>query len=786
MFTVLECVTNQHDRLTVMLAAGVSLAGMCAFFLLLDRAYECDARRRSMWTIVASVVAGLTIWATHFIAMLAYRGTVPIGFGVAMTALSAVVIVVGFNIALAQLMRRGIGGKIACALIITLSVAAMHMIGMAGIRAAARIQFDLPPIAIGACVSFALYLAALHVFEGSRGWVRATVPALLGILGTCTLHFTGMSATELVYDPSLPSMEDALSEKAWLGGAISAIAYTIVLVTAGAVFIDRYLTDLKGFVNSTLDGLAVIRDGKILEVNSRFASLLATSESELVGCSPRSIFMTADRSDVDQVRETPVEAFPLMGERDRTFELAVQTIEFRGRPSQILAVRDLTEKKIAQRQIEYMARHDALSGLANRVLFKEWFEQALAQAAQQNTQVALLALDLDRFKAVNDLFGHAEGDKILKKVAEILQRCVNGAGMVARVGGDEFVILQSGTEQPGAAQKLADAILKTFSKEMNHALDPTAVGVSIGVAIFPHDGVDMEGIQHAADMALYRAKTSGRGITAFFDPEIDRETRERRRMESELRNAVCRDQIKLVFQPLLAADEARLLGYEALVRWDHPEYGLLLPHAFISIAEETGIIIKLGEWILAEACRVASGWDESLSLAVNISPVQFRLSNLASTVHGILTEANFDPRRLEIEITEDALAKDRATTLSTLRQLKSMGVKVVMDDFGTGNSSLGNLHCFPFDKIKIDRSFIATMSRDDEARSLVRAIVGLGRSLGCPVTAEGIETFEQYTMVMDEGCEQVQGLYFGKPNPPDQLFEGGVQGDTSRLSVSRG
>lgn len=771
MFTVLECVTTQHDRLVVMLATGVSLAGMCAFFLLLDRAYECDARRQRMWMVVASIVAGLTIWATHFIAMLAYRGTVPIGFSIPMTVYSAIAIVAGFCIALSQLMGQRRYGKVVCALIVTISVAVMHLVGMAGVIAAARIQYDLPPIAVGALVSFVLYLAALYVFERTRGWLRVAAPALLGILATCTLHFTGMSATELVYDPTLPAAKDAVSEKAWLVGAISAISYTIVLVTAGAVFIDRYLTDLKGFVNSTLDGLAVIRGGRIVEVNARFARLLDASESALVGRSPLQLFAMTDRSSVEDVREVPAEAFPLLGERDRTFELAVQTVEFRGRPSQILAVRDLTEKKAAQRQVEYMARHDALSGLANRVLFREWFEQALAQASQQNAQLALLALDLDRFKAVNDLFGHAEGDRILKKVAEILQRCVSGAGMVARVGGDEFVILQSGLEQPIAAQNLADTILKTFAEEMNYAVDPTAVGISIGVAISPHDGSGMDAIQHAADMALYRAKTNGRGIVAFFDPEIDRETRERRRMESELRNAVTRNQIKLVFQPLLAADEAKLLGYEALVRWEHPEYGLLLPHAFIPIAEETGIIIKLGEWILAEACRVAVQWDDSLSLAVNVSPVQFRLANLASTVSRILADAAFDPSRLEIEITEDALAKDRVTTLSTLRQLKAMGVRVVMDDFGTGNSSLSNLRCFPFDKIKIDRSFIATMSRDDEARSLVRAIVGLGRSLGCPVTAEGIETLEQYTMIMDEGCSQVQGLYFGQPNPPESLPE---------------
>jgi diguanylate cyclase (GGDEF)-like protein/PAS domain S-box-containing protein len=783
MFKVAECITTQHDLLTVALAAGVSLAGMFAFFLLMDRAYECDARRRSMWMAIASFVGGSTVWATHFIAMLAYRGTVPIGFGIPLTVVSAVVIVVGFRLALTLLAGRAKYGKLLCAVTITLSIAAMHMIGMAGIRAAADVTYDFQRILAGAGVSLLLYMAAFQLFERSHGWSRVAFPALLAILGTCTLHFNAMTATELVFNPSLPSVVDAEDAHGWLIGAISAISYSTVILTAGAVFIDRYLTDLKGVVNSTLDGLAVVRDGRIVEVNRRFARLLASSEGELIGRSPRTLFVTADHSNVDDLREAPVEAFPLVGDGNRIFELAVQTVEYRGRPSQVLAVRDLTEKRMAQRQVEYMARHDALTGLPNRLLFRECFEQALAQARQSEGQVAFLALDLDRFKAVNDLFGHAEGDRVLKKVADILLRCTKGGGTVARLGGDEFAILQSIGEQPAEARALAETILAAFSQEMNYAFDPTAVGVSIGVALFPGDGEDLDAIQHASDMALYRAKTSGRGIMAFFDAEIDRETRERRRMESELRNAVSRKQIQLVFQPFLAADEAKILGYEALIRWNHPEYGLLLPNAFLPIAEETGIIIQLGEWVLREACKTASQWDERLSLAVNFSPVQFRLVNLAPTVGAILAETGFDPHRLEVEINEAALLKDRSTTLATLHQLKEMGVRVVMDDFGTGHSSLSNLRCFPFDMIKIDRSFISAMSSDEEARSLVRAIVGLGRSLGFPVTAEGIETLEQYKMIMDEGCSQVQGLYFGQPNPPEALMDAATPFGKSQRSL---
>jgi diguanylate cyclase (GGDEF)-like protein/PAS domain S-box-containing protein len=763
MFTVLECVTQQHDHLTVLLAAGISLTGMFAFFFLLSRAHECDIRRRRMWTIAASIVGGLSVWATHFVAMLAYEGAVPIGFGVPLTVLSAIIIVAGFAAALSNLSLRSVPADLGRGALLMVAVAVMHFVGMAAIEVAADVAYIIPPIIVGAIVAFALYSAAFYSFQRLGGWKRVAVPALIAILGTCTLHFTAMSATRLVPNPLLASAADAAIGKAWLIGAISVIAYSMVILTVIAVTIDRYLTDLKGFVNSTLDGLAVVRDGRIVEVNAKLARLMNMAETDMIGQRPSMMFATADRTSVEDVREAPVEATPLIGDRDRVFELAVQPVEFRGRPSQVLAVRDLTEKKLAQRKIEHMARHDALTGLPNRTLFRERLDIAVELAAKARGQIALLALDLDRFKAVNDLFGHAEGDRVLKTVADILKRCAANGDTVARLGGDEFVILQAGLEQPAGARQLADSILTAFAEEMNYALDPTAVGVSVGAAIYPTDGEDGETVQHAADMALYRAKTSGRGVAAFFNPEIDRETRERRQMESDLRHAIALDQITLAFQPLLSVDGETVVGYEALPRWHHPEHGLLLPDAFIPIAEETGIIIKLGEWVLSEACKAASGWDSHIAVAVNVSPVQFRLANLASSVARILKETGVDPTRVELEITEAALLKDRTTTLSTLQQLKGMGVRVVMDDFGTGYSSLSNLSSFAFDKIKIDRSFIAAMSNDDGARAIVRAIVGLGRSLGFPVSAEGIETVEQYRMIMDEGCAQVQGLLFGGP-----------------------
>ncbi|MFD2239116.1 bifunctional diguanylate cyclase/phosphodiesterase [Aureimonas populi] len=766
MFTVLECVLVQHDRPTVVLAAGIALAGMAAFFLLLARAEECDARRRGHWTDVAACAGGLSIWATHFVAMLAYRGSVPLEFGLALTVVSAAIPVLGFRLALLALKMPSLAGCVLAALAAAGSIAAMHFIGMSAIRAAVTVRYETGPILMGALASAAFFGGAFQAFRRLDGWTRVAAPAGLGVLGICVLHFTGMSATQLAWDAArAPAAAQGLG-RAWLVGVISAVAVAVTLMTALAVVVDRYLTDLKGLADATLEGMAIVRDGRIVEANARFAALMETKESALLGRSLDECLLAADGRPAAAPREGAVEASPCLGAAGRVFEMAVHTIEYRGRPCQVLAIRDLTEKKAAQRRIEHLARHDALTDLPNRILFAERANHALARARRSGEAVAVLALDLDRFKAVNDLFGHAEGDRVLKAVADILQRNVRSVDTVARIGGDEFVILQVGAEQPQGARFMAERILETFRAEMNTALDPTAVGVSIGVALFPRDGEDEQALRCAADIALYRAKSGGRGAAAFYDPEMDRQVGERRALENDLRYAVARRQLRLVYQPLMVAADGTCAGYEALLRWTHHERGEVPPDVFIPCAEETGAIIGIGEWVLAEACRAAAGWDPRLSVAVNVSAVQFRLPNLADTILDILSESGLDPARLELEITETALIKDRATTLATLHRLKERGVRVVMDDFGTGYSSLRNLHVFPFDKIKIDRGFITAMEDDGGARAIVRAVIGLGRSLALPVVAEGVETRRQLDLVTEEGCTIAQGFLFGEPGIP--------------------
>jgi diguanylate cyclase (GGDEF)-like protein len=375
----------------------------------------------------------------------------------------------------------------------------------------------------------------------------------------------------------------------------------------------------------------------------------------------------------------------------------------------------------------------------------------------------LVCIDVDRFKEVNDVFGHSIGDTLLAKVAARLREISNGL-FVARMGGDEFAVVIEEESQPVSAaifgERLLDAMAQDFDVDGRHL----RIGMSLGVAIYPIDGRDSTALLANADAALFRAKADGRGTIRFFEAEMDKRLRERRAMQQELQSALTRDELVLHYQPQ-ARIEGSIIGFEALLRWNHPLRGLVPPGSFIPVAEESGLIIPIGEWVLREACRAAVTWPVQLQVAVNLSPAQFRHGDLPTLVHEILLETGLAPGRLELEITEGVLIGDFSRAVSILRRLKALGVRIAMDDFGTGYSSLSYLQAFPFDKIKIDKSFIANLDTSAQSAAIVRAVIGLGRGLGLPVLAEGVETHEQLSFLMREACDEVQGYLFGRPQP---------------------
>jgi diguanylate cyclase (GGDEF)-like protein/PAS domain S-box-containing protein len=428
---------------------------------------------------------------------------------------------------------------------------------------------------------------------------------------------------------------------------------------------------------------------------------------------------------------------------------------------------DVTEAIQAEARIAHMARHDALTGLPNRTLLRERMEEELARV-RRGGGLAVLCLDLDHFKAVNDTLGHPIGDALLKAATQRIRDCVRETDTVARLGGDEFTILQA-IDRPEQAGTLARRVIEALREPFDIQGHQVVIGASVGVTCAPSDGLDADVLLKNADMALYLAKADGRGTCRFFEPAMDARLQERRTLELDLRRALTASEFELYYQPLVEAQSGRVIGFEALLRWNHPHRGLVPPADFIPLAEEIGLIIPLGEWVLREACREAAAWPGGVKVAVNLSPVQFRSPTLFHTVVSALGSSELSPHRLELEITESVLLHDSAATLALLHQMRGLGVRIAMDDFGTGYSSLSYLRSFPFDKIKIDRSFVRELGEKADCLAIVRAVAGLGASLGITTTAEGVETPEQLEQVRAQGCIEVQGYLFSRPRPADEV-----------------
>jgi diguanylate cyclase (GGDEF)-like protein len=435
---------------------------------------------------------------------------------------------------------------------------------------------------------------------------------------------------------------------------------------------------------------------------------------------------------------------------------------------------DITEKRQAELKIEHMAHHDALTELANRIRLNERLERALAQS--DGGMVAVHHLDLDRFKAVNDTFGHHTGDRLLKIVASRLRELVRESDTIARMGGDEFVIVQASVldlrQATSLAERVVAAIGEPFVIDGHHAM----VGASIGIAVSPNDGTTPDRLLRNADLALYRTKEDGRGDFRFFEAGMDEHMQTRRAMEQDLRKALPAGEFELHYQPVVKLQTGEISGFEALIRWNHPQRGMIAPVTFIPLAEDTGFIVPLGEWVIRQACLTAAKWPEHLHVAVNISAAQFRSAGLMQVIVNALAAANLKPTRLEIEITETVLLREREATLAILHQLRALGVRVAMDDFGTGYSSLTYLQCFPFDKIKIDRSFVKDITDNAGSLNIVRAVAALANGMGMTATAEGVETAAQLEKITAEGCTEMQGYLFSRPLPAP---------DIERLFLSR-
>ena len=794
MLTIYNCIANAHDLRLVGLAAIICAIASVTAINLLRHARNAERQMRLVWLAVSAISTGFGIWATHFVAMLAFAPGMPSGYNIVLTiaSLIAAILLTGAGLAVALIPNWRPGAWLGGATVAG-GIAAMHYTGMAAFELQASLQWDaalvIASIVAGALLGAIALPVGLH--NDKQSWRLGG--ALLLTLAICSHHFTAMSAVTIIPDPTI-AVSPMSIPTGWLAFGVTFVSFGIIgLALIGIVLDirDRRRSDLEadrmlGLANAAIEGLLVCDGETIVTANTSFAGLVGASAESFAGEDLAACFPEAtSRAKLLAHPGLPIEAALKTRSGDNIpVELILRQIDFAGRPHQVIAVRDLRARKEAEQHIRFLAHHDPLTGVPNRSHFHDRVDTEIA-TLQPGRKHAVLCLDLDRFKEVNDLFGHAAGDKVLQTIATRVEALLGAGQIIARLGGDEFAILLTNIRGHGAAEAMAKQILNVL-RARDDASELGSVSTSIGISIYPDDGNDREALLAHADTALYRAKSDGRATYRFYETGMGDAVRDRRMLEHDLRGAIAGNQLQLVYQPQEGVQHGSVVGFEALLRWTHPTRGPISPAIFIPIAEETGSILEIGTWVMRTACAEAATWKQPLTIAVNVSAVQIYHDDFVPLVHQILLETGLSPSRLEIEITETALIRDLNRALAALRRVKALGVRIAMDDFGTGYSSLSNLRAFPFDKIKIDGSFIKSVNSNGQAATIVRAVVGLGRGLGLPVLAEGVETEAELKFLHDEKCDEVQGYLLGKPAPIGHFAHvtDGVQPPTSEIKVA--
>jgi diguanylate cyclase (GGDEF)-like protein/PAS domain S-box-containing protein len=547
--------------------------------------------------------------------------------------------------------------------------------------------------------------------------------------------------------------------------------------------LSQELENTKKFLELVVDNIPVslivedVRDGRYLLANRSAEAILNRRREDATGLTAADIFNPKEAKLIIARDEAAIKKRGAIAEEHpistkdglRLFLTRRMTVlDETGQPQYLIKTHeDVTDRRQTESRMAHMAYHDGLTDLPNRAAFLQALAQMIEACAGTSEEFAVLSLDLDGLKEINDVFGHATGDKLLIEVARRLQAAAGG-GVVARLSGDEFGLIIDG-KQPEVGKALAQQLAEALADEFVIEGKSVRTGVTTGISVFPHNGPDAASLLANAGAALFRAKAKSRGTISVYEPEMDQQIRDRRVLHQDLSLAIKNGELSLHYQPQAVAQStvaaSEIVGFEALARWQHPVRGFVSPGEFIPLAEESGLIVAMGEWILREACREAASWKVPMQVAVNLSPAQFTHGDLVGLVHSILLETGLAPDRLELEITEGVLIEDFDRGLALLRRLKALGVRISMDDFGSGYSSLSYLQAFPFDKIKIDRAFVINLGRNPQSAAIVRAVIDLGHALEMSIVAEGVETQEQLGFLAEEGCDAVQGYFLGKPLP---------------------
>ncbi|MBB2961988.1 EAL domain-containing protein [Methylobacterium sp. R2-1] len=789
MLKIVACVAQQHDLGLVVISAGICLLGCFSTVTLMAEAVQAERRALPSRLVVAAAVFGCSVWSLHFVAMLAFQPGGQTAYDLLPTAASIAIAVAGALVALLiWAPARHDPLKVAAAgMALAASISGMHYTGVSAMAASSLLVFEDAYVhaSLGLCAT--LGVIALARAGDLTGLGRRIEVTLWLALAICGLHFTGMTA--LTVAPAAPREDGgSVLGSTQLGLAVGLVSLVVLAAGLAALLMQRHLmrrsmdelSRMRLLGNLAHEVLFIHRDGRVVEINQAGLRLFETTAQEIIGRPILDLFteaaapalMRRSRCRPEDLRPEEFEIRSAAGTLVLV-ELSCRPIEYLGRPATAVALRDLSQRRRDEARIRHLALHDALTDLPNRTLLEERLGLALETAAENGTSVALVYLDLDRFKPVNDFHGHATGDALLVQAAKRMLAELRPTDTLARIGGDEFVIVLAHTRTLAqiaeTAERLVEALGRPFQIEGQGGGHSEAlrieIGASAGIAVYPSDGSTAESLKRAADTALYRVKDEGRGAVRFFEAAMDEQLQARRRIEHELSGAIPRGELQLYYQPIVNGRTGEIETFEALIRWHHPERGCVLPAEFIPLAEQTDQIGRIGAWVLDAACAAAAAWPHPWRVSVNVSPKQFRQPGFAAGVAAVLGRHGLPPGRLVLEITEGVFIQDAAMAVEVLTALRTLGVRLALDDFGTGYSSLSYLQRFKFDKIKVDQSFVRRLGQHADSLTIVRAITHLGHNLGLQVTVEGVETQEQLAVLRELGCDQMQGYLFARPTP---------------------
>ncbi|GBQ24573.1 diguanylate cyclase [Acetobacter estunensis NRIC 0472] len=752
--------------------AGATL--LCAATMLISVRMICRAamaRRRSQRLtrlFLAAAVAANGVWATHFMAMLGRQSAVQTAYDLPLTLFS-VIVACGFFLAAWWVEIRTKGGSRSplTALLMTAAVGGMHYIGIAAITSDASTHVQPLRIGLSLGSGFLLFLLGTWLLREERGHRRAFA-AVAWILGVVLLHFIGMPADHMTAAMSHAAHRaDSVSLAAMvMGGSGSFLGLALVFLLLeyrGVRHRNEENLRARHFADVAIEGLIITSGGAIVDANAAFWELVGAARPD-VGLVRSRLPDLQTEDDVQALvrQEKPREMVMVRADGETIpVEVYGRHVSWQGKNRDVLAILDLRARKEAEMALQELAVRDMLTGIGNRAFFVSTLTDILEHGKRHGRYLAVFLVDVDRFKSINETCGHATGDAVLGAIARRLQLLVPQGAISARIAGDEFAVAFDVTERD--AGEFAVYLAHQLRMPLPDHPDELPVSVSVGFVMSSDETPDGDTLLHRSGIALLAAKQAGRGNAREYDQSFDTSIRERIRMEREIRQALDREEFFLEYQPIMSTGDHCLTGYEALVRWQHPERGRVPPDQFIGVAEECGLIADLGEWVVRRACADAVSWKNGLGVSVNVSPVQFAMSDLPAVISAALGDSGLSPDRLSVEITENTLLQGREN-VRILRQLREIGVGIVMDDFGTGYSSLSYLREFQFDRIKIDRSFIGDMLRERQSAGIVDLILSLGRVLGVDIVAEGIETADQLSYLEARACTLVQGYFIGRPS----------------------